>query len=272
MVMHYIGTFAGVSLVIFGVLYSLLGYNPIFQDKLIEYLTGNDTGREMKDESQLYGRRCYVPRENKRDVRINVYHPDNKTTLPVLFVCHGGSFTNGDADDTDEFCYRLMNMLPVCIISINYTKVSVHKTTYPQTEIREVITYVRRHCDEYHINKKKFAMLGMEAGGYLALLAGLQLTRTGILPSGYIFIDPYLDYVQTSLARAGRHPDPITLIAAGKDTHDFEEYAYELDRAGIWYESKIYVSQERGFLLHGESEDRDACMKLLKENLELYFR
>ena len=269
--LYTIGILSSVSLVILSILYSLLGYNMYFQNRLIEMLTDTAANKSKKDENELYGRRYYVKREKLREVRVNIYQPVSEEKTPVIFIAHPGKFIDGDIDDIDSFCEELKNRWNVAIVCINYTKIDVHKSTYPQQEIKDVVIYFRQNCEEFNIDKSRFLLMGFEAGGYLALIAGVNLLSEGIVPRGYIIMNPYIDYVQISFARAGIHPGPMTVIATGKDTFKCEEYIYELDRAGILTYSKIYQDQTGDFLFH-DDERKEEALQWIKENVDYFLK
>jgi acetyl esterase/lipase len=236
--LYYIGIIATVLLILFAILYSLLGYNNVFRDRFIEHITEQANKTDMKDESLLKGERIYIPREGRRSVRVNLYRYADEDPSPVLFFAHGGNFLNGDSDLDDAFCESIAEEWKVTVVSISYTKIKEHVTTYPQEEIRDTVVWFRKHADEYHLNKNRFILMGKEAGAYLSLLAAVMLVSTGVMPSGVIFVNPFIDYVAVSLAVAGLHPGPVAL-ALTQMTDMYDEYDEELDRAGIYVKTKV---------------------------------
>ncbi len=250
--MLIIGILATVLLAMFGILYSLLGYNLGFRNHFIERITKEATDASMKNESLLKGRRMYIEREDLRPVRVNLYRPDNEEILPVIFAAHGGNFIDHDADDIDDFCDRLAKKLKVNVVSISYTKIKPHVTTYPQEEIRDTIMYFRRHSREYNMDMKRFLTLGFEAGAYLMLNAETAVIQKGAVPYGTIMFDPFLDYVAVSLAQAGRHPGPVALVLSGRDNDEADRYEFELRQAGIDVRTRRIPDMDLETLLSGE--------------------
>ena len=127
--MLIIGILATVALAFFGVFYSLLGYNMNFRNRLIERITKTATEANMKEENLLKGRRLYIERENLRPVRVNLYQPQSDQKLPVVFMAHGGSFIDHDADDIDDFCQMLSEEWQVNVVSVSYSKIKAHVTS-----------------------------------------------------------------------------------------------------------------------------------------------
>ena len=274
--MLIIGIFATVALAFFGVLYSLLGYNMNFRNRLIERITKTATDANMKKENLLKGKRLYIERENLRPVRVNLYQPQSDKKLPVVFMAHGGSFIDHDADDIDDFCQMLSEEWQVNVVSTSYSKIKAHVTSYPQDEIRDVVVYFRRHAVEYNMDMKHFLLMGFEAGAYLSLIADRSLIHAAIVPSGIIMIDPFIDYVAVSFAQAGLHPNPAALVLSDKDTDAADEYEFELRQADIYILTRRMPHSQKGLLLQKEfanETDRmnyDNTMKWLKETADLF--
>lgn len=214
--MLYVGIVSTVSLVLFGTAYSFLLYNAHFQNWLMEWLSAKANVIHMKEESELKGKRFYVPREN-RDIRVNIYNDSKGEDRPAVFFAHGSQFVDSDADEWDDFCDWFAREFDCVLFSVNYSKIGIHVTSYPQDEIQDTIRYFRAHSSEYGFHKNNFMMMGFEAGAYLSMIAGFQLLRRGIFSRGFIIVNPFVDYTNVSFAQAGYHPQPLALITLGAD-------------------------------------------------------
>lgn len=214
--MFTIGILATVALVLFGVSYTFLFYNVAFQNWAIEGLSSKANTMYMKEETSLKGRRFMIPREN-RDIRVNIYRGKKEGEMPAVFFAHGSDFVDSDADEWDDFCDWFANEFECILFSVNYTKIGIHVTSYPQDEIGDTVRYFREHAEEYGFQKNNFVIMGVKAGAYLAMIAGFQLMRKAIIANGYILINPFVDYTNVSFAQAGYHPHPIALIKLGPD-------------------------------------------------------
>ena len=273
------GIIATVLLVFFGVGYCLLGYNLHFLNWVIEMMTDSVNKLGMKEEKDLKGQRIYVMREAKRSVRVNLYDsPDNRIRHP-LFLAFDGKFTGGDADDVDDFCQELMKYLNMPVISIAYTKIDVHVTTYPQDEIADTVRYFRRNASEYRFDMSEYALLGMGAGGYLSLIAATSLVQDNIIPSGLIFIDPFVDYVAVSFVKAGMHPGPVSLITTSpsNDSQKIAEYEEALERYSLPHTKRHFMYNSLAQMTDMNNTDqqvllrREDLLSFIRENLEHYF-
>ncbi|GEM_PF-5152711 len=266
-----IGSIATVLLAFYGVLYSLLAYNMRFHDWIAETMTSKANTEHMKEEGTLRGKRMYIPRDNKRDVRVNFYECTQADPSPMLFIAHDGDFKDGDADDIDELCETLKQRLNVSVISINYSKIAVHVSTYPQEEIMDTMLYFILHASQYHLDSRKYVLCGAGAGAYLSVIAGVSLVQKGVFPNGFILIDPFLDYVALSFAQAELHPGPLALVFSGEANEKQEEYEYDLDHTALQVDIRRYPDSQRGFLRNTESADREHCIRWIGDELEFFY-
>ena len=259
----YIRIIVTVMLIFFSILYSLLAYNSFYRNWFVEWMTAKANTAGMKPD--IEGERVYVPRRNKRDVRVNLYRcPPGKH---VVYLCHGGDFLNGDPDDLDAFCMKVRDLWQANIVSIGYSLVDVHVTTYPQEEITDTILYFQEHAEEYGFGNKA-VLLGFDAGAYLAAISAVQLVQKGCILNGHIYCYPYVDYVQTSFAKAGYHVGPVAMVAAGEEKQltTMEEYEKTLSDAGIPCRMKVYPDEKRNFIEDGKGRSEEA-LSWLKERI-----
>ena len=226
--MVYVGILSTVALVLFGIGYSVLGYNMVFQEWLAQYLSDKAMKIHMKEEGELKGKRVWIPHSG-RDSRANVYRPETDEILPGIIFAHGSDFVDSDADEWDEWCDAFAKEYNVVLFSISYMKIGVHSTPYPQNEIADCTQYFRTHADEYGFDRKNFIMMGFEAGAYLTLIAAAMLIQRGVIPQGHVYVNPFIDYAPVSFAKAGIHPEPVALITCGeekgKKKGKWDEYA-----------------------------------------------
>ena len=266
-----IATIATVLLAFYGVLYSLLAYNMRFHDWIAEYMTDKANVRNMKEERELQGRRFYVPWKNKRDVRVNLYEYEQEKPVPMLFVAHDSSFTDGDADDIDELCAALRDELHVTVISINYSKLAVHVSTYPQDEIQDTVLYFVLHAGEFHLDPDRYVLAGAGAGGYLTMIAGVAMTQKSLFPNGFILINPYLDYVALSFAQVEIHPGPLALVFTGEPDAKQEEYEYDLDHTDLVINIRRYRNAPRDFLRIPDCDERRHFIHWIRDELDYFY-
>ena len=121
-------------------------------DRKLEERARNARAKFVKTDSERRGRRVIIPREGKDGVAVNLYTPSHpEAKMPVVFVCHGGTFMDGDADMLDSFCDRMKDQWEAVIMNINYTKIDVHQIPYPQEEIVDTVMYTAVHAEQFHV-------------------------------------------------------------------------------------------------------------------------
>lgn len=275
--MVYVGIISTFLLAMYGVLYSLLGYNMNFQNWIIETMTARAQTANMKDESELKGKRIYVPRTN-RDVRVNVYQPVSEGILPAVFFAHPSNFYDGDADMYDDFCDWFAREFRCVLFSVNYTKIDVHVATYPQDEIRESVRYFISHADEYGFDGKTFVIFGMEAGAYLSLIAAVALVQDCVFADGYLFVNPWIDYVAVSFSTGGLHPGPVALVTTGEEKRKgrWQEYIDAMMNAAVplktFSDSSVpWDLLTRSDLCAADQERKNQLVHWLHERMDEFF-
>ena len=271
--MAYLSSLLTVFLVLISVGYCIVGGNPYLSNKLLEGMSAKKNTAHMKDEASLKGKRFYVPRE-KRDVRVNLYRMHEN--LPVMFFAHGGGFEDSDADQSDDLCAELAERLHCAVVSISYSNFRVHRTTYPQEEICDTIVYFLVHADDFGIQKDRPVLAGIDAGAYLILQSGISAVQKSVLTGGYILIDPFIDYVCISLAKAHSHPGPLALLFSDRSKEDLQqEYIRALDEDGLSFDVKdivLYTGILENMAAEGdEKAARDGVMDWLKEEADSMF-
>lgn len=208
-------------LILFGVLLSahLLSFSQDYQLKEnISYVSAGE-----KDSYKL--ERC----------KLDIYYPTGKKDFPTIVWFHGGGLEGGEKGIPSELKEK-----GVAVIAVNY-RLSPKATNPAYTEdAAEAVAWVFKHIAEYGGADRNIYVSGHSAGGYLALMIGLDksyLARYGIdaddikglIPvsgqtnthytikreRGLPFDIPYIDeYAPISHAR--KDASPILLITGDK--------------------------------------------------------
>jgi len=93
--------------------------------------------------------------------------------LPVVVLVHGGAWGSGKAQDLEDEA-RLVAREGWVAFSINYRLVGETPHPWPDelTDVQRAVRWVGAHASEYGGDASKLAMLGVSAGGHLAIMAG----------------------------------------------------------------------------------------------------
>ncbi len=109
---------------------------------------------------------------------MDVYLPADRSTSAtrVIVMIHGGSWESGDKTELTEFVDTLKRRLPdYAIVNINY-RLSVNgSNVFPtqENDTKAALQFIVDNAAKYLISKK-VVLLGVSAGGQLALLQGYK--------------------------------------------------------------------------------------------------
>jgi acetyl esterase/lipase len=105
--------------------------------------------------------------------KMDVYLPANRSAATkVIFLIHGGGWTEGDKTDFNSFISTLQLRFPdYAFININYRLAANNQNLFPSQEndVKMAIEFVMTKKSEYMISDK-WVFLGASAGAHLALL------------------------------------------------------------------------------------------------------
>lgn len=105
-------------------------------------------------------------------IDISIYRPsiDNgKEFFPAVFSFHGGGFVLGYYEMDGKYCRRLADATGCAIINVDYCLAPEFKFPKAILSSYEVISYVKRHAQEYRIDENKIMVMGHSAGGNIAV-------------------------------------------------------------------------------------------------------
>ncbi len=109
---------------------------------------------------------------------MDIYLPADRSTSStrVIVMIHGGSWESGDKTELTEFVDTLKRRLPdYAIVNINY-RLSVNgNNVFPtqENDTKAALQFIVDNAAKYLISKK-VVLLGVSAGGQLALLQGYK--------------------------------------------------------------------------------------------------
>jgi acetyl esterase/lipase len=95
--------------------------------------------------------------------------PSKAATHPAAILIHGGGFVSGSKKDAEQVALaRLLSGAGYAVFAIDY------RLSYPLAleDTRGAVRFVRINARRWSVDPKRIALVGLEAGGYLANLAG----------------------------------------------------------------------------------------------------
>lgn len=93
---------------------------------------------------------------------------------PCVIVVHGGSWSSGDSKQLPDLNSYLAHK-GYNVAAINYRLAPKYQTPAPVEDIKNALSYFRKHAEELHIDTTNFVLLGRSAGSQIALMAAYTL-------------------------------------------------------------------------------------------------
>lgn len=109
---------------------------------------------------------------------LDIYrHKERPSRCPVLVQIHGGAWVVGSKEHQGlPLIFRMASQGWVCV-SLNYRLCPAATFPDPIEDIHHALTWVREHIDMYGGDPDTIVLTGNSAGGHLASLCALQLTK-----------------------------------------------------------------------------------------------
>lgn len=107
-------------------------------------------------------------------LQLDLYRPIVRTDpIPLVIVIHGGSWRSGSKEDMAEFAYDVAAR-GMAAASIDYRLIQQGGTfPAPVLDTIDAAAYLRDHAADWGIDPDRLAVLGVSAGGHLALMSGM---------------------------------------------------------------------------------------------------
>lgn len=109
----------------------------------------------------------------ERELRADVYYPKKKIkgNYPGVILIHGGGWRSGDKSQTGSMAIALANAGYVAVC-VEYRLSLEAKFPAAVYDIKSAIRWMRANSNNFNLDTKEIATLGMSAGGQLATLVG----------------------------------------------------------------------------------------------------
>ena len=120
---------------------------------------------------------------------MDVYLPADRSvaSTKVIVMIHGGSWESGDKSELTSYADTLQSRLPdYAIFNINYRLSINGKNVFPaqENDTKAALQFIMDNAAAYLISKK-VVLLGISAGGQLALLQGYKY-NTPVVPKAVV--------------------------------------------------------------------------------------
>lgn len=138
---------------------------------------------------------------------MDIYLPANRNTdsTKLLAIIHGRGFNGGDKADLNSYIKMMQPLLPdYAFVNIDYRMTISTTSFFPtqESDINAALKFIIDNSAVCHISQK-LALLGISAGGTLALLQGYK-SSLPVTPKAVVsFFGP------TDLKELYNHPNPL---------------------------------------------------------------
>lgn len=107
----------------------------------------------------------------KERCKLDIYYPENKKDYPTVVWFHGGGLEVGAKDLPNELKEK-----GIAVVSVNYRLSPKAKNPAYIEDAAEAIAWTFKNIESYGGNISNIYISGHSAGGYLALIVGLDKT------------------------------------------------------------------------------------------------
>lgn len=154
--------------------------------------------------THIYARSCDA------SLSLELYRPPQAVkSLPLVLVVHGGSWQSGTRLELDSLSRHLASR-GYAVASADYGLAPRSIFPGPVEDIRDAISFLRRHAAEYALDMSRVVILGRSAGGQIGLSAAHDPEPIAGIKGAIVFYGP------NDLFLAWRMPGPKRMIDSRK--------------------------------------------------------
>jgi len=145
-----------------------------------------DSARRVEDE--VFGGADPPPVDLVRDLALDgpggelpvrVYRPDVETPAPVVVFYHGGGWTLGTLDSSDDICRRFARRTNAVVVSVDYRLAPEHPFPAAIDDAYAALRWVAANAGAVGGDPDRLAVAGTSAGGNLAAATALRARAEG---------------------------------------------------------------------------------------------
>lgn len=118
------------------------------------------------------------------DIPVRIYVPDvqEAASLPVLVYYHGGGFIFSSIEAVDRLVRLIANEARVIVVSVDYRLAPEHPYPAAHDDAEDAFLWARDNAASFGGDPARVSAGGDSAGGHLATVTALRMTRAGRTP------------------------------------------------------------------------------------------
>jgi len=137
--------------------------HPFIQPLNLEFPANIIASREIEYKSR-----------NGKSLKADIYFPENSSEkYPGIILIHGGGWISGSKEN-ERFLAQELASKGYVAMAINYSLSDVAKYPAAVEDIEDALKFLKKHRQEFSLNKSKIAIGGNSAGAQLATLVGVK--------------------------------------------------------------------------------------------------
>jgi acetyl esterase len=154
--------------------------------------------------------------------KVRIYTPPGIGPFPVVLYMHGGGFSLGSPETSDNLCRIIADSANAVLISVDYALAPEHKFPYALEECYQVALWILENDVPLNVRVDQLIIAGDSAGGNLAAaICLLACERDDFTPVYQVPICPLLD-LQTEHRHKIRDLQDSLLTV--ENSHTFNTY------------------------------------------------
>lgn len=126
--------------------------------------------------------------------KVRIYTPPGNGPFPVILYMHGGGFSIGSPETSDNLCRLISESANSVLISVDYALAPEHKFPFAVEECYRVALWILENDVALNVRADQLVLAGDSAGGNLAAaVCLLACARADFNPIYQVLICPLLD-------------------------------------------------------------------------------
>ncbi len=179
--------FISISDITLGILYFILSA-AIYAKKLLTASVPMEINENIRTETHIY------KNTKSRNLKIDIYFPNNNfTSNPTVYFCHGGGWISGFRDQPNNVSWcKFLASRGFLVTSIDYRYGYTNSMFDLSSDYFDGLQYIKDNARKFKIDPENIILMGLSAGGHLALLYSTFLSSNNHLD--------YLDGIRAVVA------------------------------------------------------------------------
>lgn len=120
-----------------------------------------------------YKKQTYTYKNNgSRDLKIDIWYPEkNRKNHPLVIFSHGGGWVSGFRNQPNNVSWcKYLASRGFAVASIDYSLGYFFSMDDILKDYSDAIAYLKKHAKAYNLDAQNMALMGLSAGGHLALM------------------------------------------------------------------------------------------------------